>query len=92
MKVNANQNLKKIIQSLLATGCIDYAEPHYTQQIIMYLPMILRPQFCYYLDKIKTYQAWDISQSDTNIVIGETDTGTDLFHEDLIHKYQIQLS
>jgi len=82
LKLNSNQNLKKVIQNLLATGCIDYAEPHYIQQI-MYTPNDPSASVQYYLDKIKAYQAWDISQSDTNIVIGVTDTGTDLFHEDL---------
>jgi len=78
-----NQDLKKAINCLLATNEIAYAEPHYTQSI-MYTPNDPSASVQYYLDKIMAYQAWDISQGDTNIVVGVTDTGTDLFHEDLV--------
>lgn len=83
LKLNAGFDLKKAICNLMATGVIEYAEPHYTQQLL-YTPNDPSAPVQYYLNKIMAYQAWDISQSDTNIVIGVTDTGTDLFHEDLI--------
>jgi serine protease len=83
LKLSAAQDIKKVINSLMATGEIEYAEPHYTQQLL-YTPNDPSASVQYYLDKIMAYQAWDINQSDTNIVIGITDTGTDLFHEDLI--------
>ncbi|MFN5711601.1 MAG: S8/S53 family peptidase [Bacteroidota bacterium] len=83
LKVNPSNKLDKVIQLLLATGELDYAEPHYTQQLL-YAPNDPSTSLQYYLNKISAYQAWDISQSDTNIVIGVTDTGTDLFHEDLV--------
>jgi len=37
----------------------------------------------YYLRKINAYNAWNLTQGDTNIVIGIVDTGTDLLHPDL---------
>ncbi len=88
IKLPQNQDLKKAINSLLATGEIDYAEPHYTHSL-MYTPNDPSASVQYYLDKIMAYQAWDISQSDTNIVVGVTDTGTDLLHEDLINSVKI---
>jgi subtilisin family serine protease len=88
IKLAQNQDIKKAINSLLATGEIDYAEPHYTPSL-MYAPNDPSASVQYYLDKIMAYQAWDISQSDTNVVIGVTDTGTDLLHEDLINSVKI---
>ena len=88
IRVQTNQDLKKAINSLMATGLVDYAEPHYIQKL-MYAPNDPSVSVQYYLDKIFALQAWDISQGDTNIVIGVTDTGTDLFHEDLINSLKL---
>ena len=44
----------------------------------------------YVLQKIKAYQAWSISQGDTNVVIGILDTGIPVEHEDL--KTQIKIN
>lgn len=88
IKLLPQQDLKKAVQSLMATGVIEYAEPHYIQHLL-YTPNDPSASVQYYLDKIMAYQAWDISQSDTNIVIGVTDTGTDLFHQDLINSVKL---
>ena len=88
IKLPPTQDLRKAINSLLATGEIEYAAPHYTQTL-MYTPNDPSASVQYYLDKIMAYQAWDLSQSDTNIVVGVTDTGTDLLHEDLISSVKI---
>jgi serine protease len=64
---------------------IDYAEPNYHMQLL-YLPddpMNIEHQ--YWLNNIMAYQAWDIHQGDTNVVIGIVDTGIDISHEDLIY-------
>ncbi len=37
----------------------------------------------YHFANIKAYEAWDVTQGDTNIVIGITDTGIELDHEDI---------
>jgi hypothetical protein len=88
IKISPVLDLKKAINSLMATGVLDYAEPHYIQQL-MYLPNDPSASVQYYLSKINAYAAWDISQSDTNVVIGVTDTGTELFHEDLINSLKL---
>lgn len=41
------------------------------------------------LKKIKAYEAWSISQGDTNVVIGLLDTGTPISHEDLQSQIKI---
>lgn len=88
LKVQAGVDIKKLINNLMATGELAYAEPHYIQQL-MYSPNDPSASVQYYLDKIKAYQAWDFEQGDTNIVIGITDTGTDLFHEDLLQSIKL---
>jgi len=37
----------------------------------------------YHISKIASYAAWDITQGDTNVVIGIVDSGSDLDHPDL---------
>ena len=41
------------------------------------------------LKKIMAYQAWNLSQGDTNTIIGILDTGTPIDHEDLITQIKI---
>ncbi|MCC6252765.1 MAG: S8 family peptidase [Bacteroidia bacterium] len=82
LKLNGQPDLRKCINSLMQSGCLEYAEPKYVQEL-MYTPNDPSVSTQYYLNKIQAIQAWDISQSDTNVVVGVTDTGTDLNHEDL---------
>ncbi len=62
---------------------IEYAEPKYIQHLF-YEPDDPLNTNKYCLTNIKAYEAWDIWQGDTNTVIGITDTGTDIDHEDLM--------
>lgn len=39
-----------------------------------------------YLDVIKAYDAWNVTQGDPNIVIAISDNGSDYAHEDLVNK------
>lgn len=66
------------------TSHIEYAEPRYIQQLL-YTPNDPMNANQYYLDKIQAYDAWDIQQGDTNIIIAISDTGIDIDHEDLIY-------
>ncbi|MCX2744946.1 S8 family serine peptidase [Mangrovivirga sp. M17] len=43
----------------------------------------------YYLDLIGAYDAWDISKSNSSIVIGIVDSGIDIDHEDLASKLTV---
>jgi serine protease len=81
---NAEQDVFKTSEQLLSSGYFDYAEPHYVSypmftpndpKVAQYNP--------YHLTTMHLYEAWDVTQGDTNIVIGYTDTSFDVYHPDL---------
>ena len=61
---------------------IEYAEPYWIPELFDTPddPLISNQ---YYLNITKTLEAQEITQGDTNIVIGIIDTGFDVYHEDL---------
>lgn len=72
---------------LLATGAVAWVEPHYAAGPL-FQPndpfadsTLTRNQ--YYLKQIRAYRAWDVEDGDTAVVIGITDTGARMTHEDL---------
>lgn len=77
-----NVGLEAAINRFLKTGLFQYAEPHYLPKE-NFTPNDPQAGNQYHLGKIKALQAWDVSQGDTNVVIGITDTGTDPTHPDL---------
>lgn len=76
--------IEAVINSLLATGMLEYAEPHYLPKL-SYAPNdpYSTTSYQWHLNKIKAYQGWDISKGDTTIVIGITDSGNEINHPDL---------
>lgn len=90
LKYSATVSIEKAINGLLATGTLEYAEPHYLPHPFgYYIPndyyadSTLGANGQWHLKKIRAYQAWDIQKGDTNIVIGIIDSGTDTLHPDL---------
>lgn len=76
-------------KKLMATGQFDYVEPHHIFEIL-HVPndpfadsSMASPSRQDQLIKHKAYEAWDIEQGDTNMVIGIVDAGFLLSHEDL---------
>ncbi len=74
-----------IISWLKSQSWIEYAEPDYNYYPL-YVPddpaaAVTGQQN--YLSKIRAYDAWDVEKGDSNVVIGISDTGVDLSHEDL---------
>jgi serine protease len=79
---SSGQPIEKVINSILRTGLVEFAEPKYLPKLT-FTPNDPNLGLQYFLGKIQAYAAWDIAQGDTNVVIGITDTGTDLDHPDL---------
>jgi len=75
---------------LLATEAVEYVEPLYIR-LPQYAPndpladstLTSLTASQYYLKQISAYRAWDVARGDSSIVIGITDGGTRLTHEDL---------
>ena len=75
---------------LLSTGAVVYVEPLYVRQP-QYQPndpfadstLTSFSTAQYYLKRIRAYRAWDVTRGDSSIVIGITDGGVRLTHEDL---------
>ncbi len=72
-----------VAEELSGLHAVQYAEPWYTYPLDVDPPN--DPQFAsqYGLTKIQAPQAWDVSQGDTNVVIGIVDTGVEVNHPDL---------
>ena len=75
-------SLDKAIKKLYNSGVIAYAEPYYIPKLL-YTPSDPDNALQYSLSIMKVFDAWNISQGDTNVVIGIVDTGTDFDHPDL---------
>lgn len=79
--------LEDALQILRNQGFIAYAEPLYKHQAL-YVPNdpAANPSSApaqFHLVNIQAYDAWDIQQGNSNVVIGITDNGADLSNPDL---------
>ncbi len=83
---NSTQPMQDLINGLIATGLVEYAEPQYIDQVL-YIPSdtLADPDKAQglLLKRINAYKAWEVEKGDTNVVIGILDTGTELNHPDL---------
>ncbi len=77
--------VEKAVVYLSTLKDVEYAQPYYTDYHFFsdYIPNDPQLSKQWYITKIQAPAAWNISKGDTNIVIGYTDTGFDIFHEDL---------
>jgi len=82
---NSDEDLMKLCKSLSATGHFEYVEPLYKVELLYVPDDPMNQTDQYWLEKIKAFDAWNIHQGDTNIVIGISDTGIELAHPDLIY-------
>ena len=83
LNYQSDVDLEVAINRLYSSGIIIYAEPHYIPKLL-YSPNDPQNTMVYALKKMNVFDAWEISQGDTNIVIGITDTGVDFDHKDLV--------
>ncbi|MEE4177895.1 MAG: S8 family peptidase [Bacteroides sp.] len=84
LELGDGQGLWEAIDALYATGLVEYAEPKVLPSLL-YVPDDPMIGSQYSLERIKAFDAWDISKGDTTVVIAIVDTGNDRFHPDLIN-------
>ncbi len=82
IKYSQNIPIQKIINALMNTNTLEYAEPYYIPQLL-YTPNDPAVSLQYALTNIQAFNAWNVHQGDTNTVVGITDTGVELTHYDL---------
>lgn len=85
LRINKNVDYRSFCDSLSSRENVVYAEPIFHEQL---LEMPSDPSSAMggpqrYLETIQAYEAWNISKSSEDIVIGIIDTGTDTDHEDI---------
>lgn len=83
LKFQANEKRQHFIDPLHKTGYFEYVEKKVIPTI-QFTPNDPSLNQQYYFNLIQALDAYDIQQGDTNIVIGITDTGTELGHVDLM--------
>jgi len=83
LKFPENKDIEQVISTLIKTGIVDHAEPHFIQEPT-YVPSDDSVSQMYAHYRINSFAAWDVHKGDTNMVIGITDTGYDPFHPDII--------
>ncbi|HWY09844.1 MAG TPA: S8/S53 family peptidase [Bacteroidia bacterium] len=83
-KFSGSAKIEKVINALLASNALAYAEPHFIP-VTTYTPNDPQatPSLQYHINRIDAYTGWNTSKGDTNVIIGITDTGTDPTHSDL---------
>ena len=95
LKYTNNIPVEDAVNQVLASGIMEFAEPHYIYQLHNFTPndpSITNAGQSGFLTRIRAYAAWDLalggSQGNANIVIGIVDSGTDVDHPDLITQFK----
>ncbi len=84
IEYDRNLSLEEAIREMKALGVFQYVEPDVKYRF-HYQPSdsLLADQ--YYLESVKAFEAWDITQGNEDILIGIVDAGTHLNHPDLVN-------
>jgi len=84
IETKTKAELQSLYHTINKQKTLEWAEKSYPQEILFIPDDPLNESEQYYLDNIQAWDAWDIQQGDTNVIIGITDTGIDVDHEDLL--------
>ncbi|MFN4235446.1 MAG: S8 family peptidase [Bacteroidia bacterium] len=85
---NGSVDENYIIRKLIQSSFFEYAEPFYIPELCFQPNDPMLPSQ-YALTLVKAFDAWNLHQGDTNVVVGITDTGIDLNHPDLFPNIKI---
>ncbi len=88
LRYNDPISLGKAVTLLMNFGIFEYVEPLAIQQPLG-IPNDPSIANQWHLPKIKTFEAWDVTKGDTNIVVGMVDTGIDYTHADLAQNIKL---
>lgn len=91
IELNADVDLGDWLKRIQAYPNVKYAEPLQPVELLL-VPNDPDLTNQSYLQVIKAYEAWNITQGDPNIVIAISDNGTDYSHEDLANKVAYNIS
>jgi serine protease len=84
-------NLEDAIRMAMRSGLFEYAEPKFIRETCL-VPNDPAVNQQYYLDSVQAYQAWDITEGDTNVVMGIIDSGVQTNHSDLASQMKVDPS
>lgn len=84
VKLEPGSDITSFCEELKAYQNVHYVEPIYREQLL-YTPNdpAITNENQYYLSVIKAFEAWDVTQGSSEIVIGISDTGFDRDHQDI---------
>lgn len=83
IQFNTNYDAEKAALLIAENEQVEYATPYWLPELFA-STNDPGTQSQYYLNTMKVFEAWDITQGDTNMVIGIVDTGIDFYHTDLV--------
>lgn len=82
MQYSGNKPLKLVLFELAKSGYFEWVQPRFVHRP-MFTPNDPQIAQQYHHALIKTFEAFDIEQGDTNVYIGITDAGIQFEHQDL---------
>ncbi len=88
LQINNSKIIRNCIKDLINTDYFEYVElkekPHLLGNVAPNDPLKSNQYYVTDTIKLQLYKAWGITEGDTNVVIGVTDTGVEWQHEDII--------
>lgn len=80
----SNEMEKEVIGAMQKTPYFEYVQPRYRHYPLYQPNDPALPDSQWHHQKIASFEAWDLEQGDTTIIIGISDCGTDFYCPDLV--------